>query len=89
MLRCDPDGLVEIETLRVLSDLTGFPDTSLTLQLRLVDDLHIASDDLTFVFAPALEKRFKVKIPTMEWRNVFTGGHAVELLRTHLERRRT
>jgi hypothetical protein len=78
------EGRIEAEVRAVLADLTGSDAPSISLDARLVKDLHIGSDDLTFVFVPVLEKRLRVAVPTHEWRTVLTGRDAARLLERHL-----
>jgi acyl carrier protein len=52
----------------------------LSANARLVRDLKIDSDDLSYIFVPELEKKLKVKIPVEEWCNVSTIQDAIALL---------
>ncbi len=76
----DVEGIVR----EVLADLTGLDADAISLEKLLGKELRITSDDLTFVFVPTVEKRLKVKVPVSEWRQVWTGRDAVNLLKMYL-----
>jgi acyl carrier protein len=76
---------VEMKVMAVLANEMGFNETSISLDARLVEDLHIDSDDLSFVFIPTLVEYFKVKIPAQGWRSCFTGRDAANLIKKYLQ----
>jgi hypothetical protein len=55
------------------------------LDQDLTNDLHIDSDDLSYIFVPELVARFAVEIPRDEWGRVNTGQDACALLARYLE----
>ena len=47
---------------------------------RLVNDLRVDSDDLSFLFVPAIERAAKIRPPAQRWRSVFTVNDAARLI---------
>jgi hypothetical protein len=77
------DPVAEVVT-EVLERILCRPRTTFSLSDDLVRDLRIASDDLSFMFVPEVERKLGVKVPAKEWRTVHTGMDACNLLRKHL-----
>lgn len=50
---------------------------------RLIQDLKLDSDDLSFLFIPTLEKQLHVSISTEEWGAVYSVQDAIDLLLRH------
>jgi hypothetical protein len=69
----------------VLEQILGRDRSSFGFDDRLVRDLCISSDDLSFMFVPELERRLGVKVNVSDWRNVHTGRDACELLGRYVE----
>jgi hypothetical protein len=80
------DVVAEVVT-EVLGKILCRPRTTFSLSDELVRDLRIASDDLSFMFVPLVERKLRVKVPVKEWRMVCTGIDACNLLRKHLANR--
>jgi hypothetical protein len=77
------DGVVR----KVLEDTTGTPASAIRPELRLVDDLTAASDDLSFLFVPAVERELNVHVRQELWRSVHTVQDAVDVLQAALAER--
>ena len=67
------------EVYRVIRDLLGDDEFSISDTDDLVKDLHITSDDLSYVFIIGISNKFNLKIPNEEWNNVSTVGECIEL----------
>jgi acyl carrier protein len=65
--------------LEVVADLAGRDVGSIPLDARLVRDLKIDSDDLSFVLVPELSKRFSASVPVHVWDRVYTVGDVVRV----------
>jgi FADH2-dependent halogenase len=76
---------VESRVISVLEEM-GLEKSSIDLDARLVKDLRIASDDLSFTFIPTLEEHFKVNIPNHEWSSCSTGRDASILIKKYLHK---
>ena len=77
------DTIAEAVT-EVLERVLRRSRTTFSLAEDLVRDLKIASDDLSFMFVPELERKLNVQIPAKEWLSVHTGADACSLLKRHL-----
>lgn len=51
----------------------------LSLADRLVRDLRIQSDDLSFSLTPDVERAFNIRVPVEEWGHIYTIGDVVNL----------
>ena len=69
--------------LETLEELLSTPRSKLKMEDHLTYDLHIPSDELSFIFVPELERKLKVRIPVKEWSSVGTIQEAVGLLRKY------
>jgi acyl carrier protein len=58
---------------------------SLLLSDRLVGDLRIDSDDLSFSLVPDIEQAFSIRVPIEEWGHVYTIEDVVNLVQRHLQ----
>jgi len=67
----------------VLEDILKRPKDEFHVTDRLVRDLKVCSDDLSFLFVPELEKRVNAKVPVEEWHEVFTVQDTIDLLRKY------
>jgi acyl carrier protein len=79
-------SVTDIE-LAVLSELkTLLPrGTNVSLEMRLIEDLKLLSDDAT-ALALDMERKFKVQIPRLEWATVLTVQDTINLLAAHVGR---
>ena len=75
---------VKEAVIQTLERILCAPRSTFRLTDDLVQDLRIASDDLSFTFVPELERKLGIKIPAEEWRSVYTGADACELLKKYL-----
>lgn len=71
--------IIEDNVLEILEDLSDIPRKKINLDARLIEDLRISSDDLSFVLALQLQKRLKIKIPLYEWEQVHTVSDTIKL----------
>lgn len=71
--------IIEDNVLEILEDLSDIPRKNIKLDARLIEDLRISSDDLSFVLALQLQKRLKIKIPLWEWEKVYTVRDTIKL----------
>jgi acyl carrier protein len=69
----------------VLSDIqTLVPrGTKITLDMRLIADLKLASDDATALLID-IERKFNLRIPRQEWAVVSTVQGTINLLAAHV-----
>ena len=58
--------------------------TAVSAELALVDDLHLLSDDQSFI-AIGLEKELGIRVPRNEWRRVSTVQDVIDTLWRHLK----
>lgn len=64
----------------VVRNIVSDPTIQLGPDVRLIADLGLSSDDLSFLFVPNIERQFGIK-PSLEiWRGVFTIGDVVQLV---------
>ena len=63
-----------------LADLTGVSAEAIRAEDRLVEDLKVTSDDLSFVFVPEVERQLGLRVRTERWRSVHTTQDAIDLL---------
>jgi acyl carrier protein len=80
------DETVAEAVIETLERILCKPRSTFRLTDRLVDDLRIASDDLSFMFVPELERKLGIRVPVDEWRSVYTGRDACELLKRYARR---
>lgn len=52
--------------------------------MRLIQDLGLSSDDLSFLFVPDIERQFGIKPSLEAWRRVYTVEDAVQLILTEI-----
>lgn len=75
--------MIEDKVLEILEDLSDIPKDKIKLDSRLIEDLRITSDDLSFVFALQLQKILMIKIPLCEWKQVHTVRDTIKLFEKH------
>jgi acyl carrier protein len=66
----------------VLVDL-GVRKEDVKPESRLMEDLRVTGDDLSFVYVLNIQKIFGVKIPHAEWEHVETVNDTIELLKRY------
>ena len=66
----------------IMAELAGIDSSRIKSDDRLLQDLGITGDDLTFVFVPSAERKLGVRIAAGEWGHVSTVGDAIYLLST-------
>lgn len=76
---------IKDEVFAILEDLCDIPRENIDLNARLVEDLKVNSDDLSFVYAPQLQKRLNTKIPIWEWGKIHTVKDTIELFEKYHE----
>lgn len=70
---------------RLAEDLSDIPFEAIKLSDRLIKDLKIDGDELSFVFVPELELKLSVKVPIQEWRTVYTIEDVINLLKKYVQ----
>lgn len=75
---------VQVRIVSIIRDHLAVRHVQIQPSDRLVKDLKIASDDLSFLFAPEVERSFGIKIAQEEWANVYTVADAVNLVQKRL-----
>ncbi|MEE3718018.1 hypothetical protein V2H45_14855 [Tumidithrix elongata RA019] len=70
---------------KLAEDLSDIPFEAIKLSDRLIKDLKIDGDDLSFVFIPELELKLSLKVPTQEWSKVYTIEDVINLLQKHTQ----
>ncbi|AFZ10678.1 hypothetical protein Osc7112_6543 (plasmid) [Oscillatoria nigro-viridis PCC 7112] len=73
---------IERSVCELLKDIVG-SQRQLCLRHRLVKDLKIDSDVLSFEFAIPLQEKLKIDVPDDEWLNVYTIEDAINLLKRY------
>lgn len=73
---------IEKAVCELLKDIVG-SQRQLRLTYRLVKDLNIDSDVLSFEFAIPLQEKLKIDIPDEEWLNIYTIEDAINLLKKY------
>lgn len=72
---------VEEIVLEILEkDILVRPRATFSLDDHLTYDLHIDTDDLSFILIPVLEERVGVRAPAHEWSKCGTGREAAALM---------
>jgi hypothetical protein len=66
--------------LQRLSELTRLPSGRIRLSDRVVEDLRVDGDDLSFLFVPGVERAVGAWAPVEAWREVFTVGDIIDLV---------
>jgi len=74
------EGRVRVAVEAKLRDILCDSNAEIRGEDRLVGDLHIDSDDLSFVFVPELETEFGVSLPRRSWEAVEKVDDAIKLL---------
>lgn len=72
--------LVECLVVEKVREILGRHDIKIDVNAYLVSDLNIASDDLSFVFVPDLERILNVSGTQEDWQNVHRVEDAIQLL---------
>jgi acyl carrier protein len=79
-----PTADIEAIVRRHLEDITRIPRATIRGSDRIGRDLGADSDDLSFVFIPAVERELGVTVRHEMWRNIYTVQEACEALRQAL-----
>ncbi len=80
--------LVRQVVLSKLAEILKCPKDAISLDQRVVDDLRVDSDDLSFWFIPGVESSLGIDVPNKEWRGVSTVRQVCALLEEHCRRKR-
>ena len=77
-----PKSETEIQriVLHQLSQLTGVAPEKIRRNAKLIEDLRVDGDDLSFLFIPAVEREAGVHVRPDAWTNVFTVEQVVDLV---------
>lgn len=67
----------------VLRDVTRRGNLVLRLHDRFAEDLKIDGDDMSFLFAPRLERAFGIRVRLADWSTVGTVADLVRLVRAY------
>jgi acyl carrier protein len=81
-MQSDESQDIEREVCELLKDIVG-SQRQLRLTYRLVKDLKIDSDVLSFEFAIPLQEKLKIDVPDEEWLNIYTIEDAINLLKKY------
>jgi acyl carrier protein len=73
---------ITAELMDVLKSVRGAKAPPPTLDMHLINDLHLPSDDATEVCL-MMQDRTGIKPPTKEWSKVGTVGEVIDLLLKH------
>ncbi|MUG93974.1 hypothetical protein F7734_16865 [Scytonema sp. UIC 10036] len=79
----DQTSDIEAAVFSLLREILGDPERELKLSDRLIKDLKINSDVLTFEFAIPLMQQLSIDIPDPAWLNVYTVGDTINLLKKY------
>ncbi|MBE9217612.1 hypothetical protein [Dolichospermum flos-aquae] len=71
---------IETQVLLILEKILLKPSSNFKLTDRIIQDLKVASDDVSFILIPELENVFNLNIPYEEWEKVFTIQDTINLL---------
>ena len=71
------DSALRAVTEIVVEEL-GLSEDQVAPDTDLVQDLHVDTDDLSFLYIPAVHKRFGVTISNDEWRRINTVRQTVD-----------
>lgn len=71
----------------LLSEILAEDREPIRLGQRLLDDLHLDSDDFTYWFVPELEERLGMELPQPYWDDVYTVADAIRVVEEVLSRR--
>ena len=82
-------GREEVSSLvyELLEDILVRDKRSIRDDDRLVHDLHIDSDDFSFLFVPKLHEKLDIKTKPDEWQDVFTVDDVIRLCLRYTEQK--
>lgn len=75
---------VEEVVYRHLADITSLPPSRIRPTDRVVGDLKISGDDISFLLIPRTQKDLGVELGEGEWRVMRTVGDMIETFCKHL-----
>ncbi|WP_353928946.1 hypothetical protein WJM97_11450 [Okeanomitos corallinicola TIOX110] len=75
---------IETQVLLILEKILLKPSSNFKLTDRIIQDLKVASDDVSFILIPELENVFNLNIPYEEWEKVLTIQDTINLLTTYV-----
>jgi len=81
-MQLDENQDIERAVFELLKDIVG-SQRELRLTDRLVKDLKIDSDVLSFEFCLPLQEQVKIDVPDEEWLQVYTIEDAINLLKKY------
>lgn len=81
-MKLDENQDIERAVFELLKDIVG-SQRELSLTDRLVKDLKIDSDVLSFEFCLLLQEQLKIDVPDEEWLQVYTIEDAINLLKKY------
>lgn len=77
------DKDIEEAVFMMLENILVKPRSTFRVTDKLVRDLKIDSDDLSFIFVPELENKLELEVPEEEWSEVYTVQDAINLLKRY------
>ncbi len=75
---------IESRVFDIIRQILCDRDRPLSLADRLVRDLKIQSDDLSFSLVPDVERAFSIRVPVGEWGHIYTIGDVVTLVERYV-----
>ena len=82
-LELDNDKNIKRAVFEMIENILVKPRSKFRVTDKLVSDLKINSDDLSFIFAPEREKKLGIEVPAEEWSEVYTVQDAINLLKKY------
>ena len=76
---------IEMTIYALLEDIVKIPRSAIRRVDFLVRDLHMDSDDFSFLFVPELEKRLGIHVPVQAWSTVYSVDDTIHLLKQYME----
>ncbi len=76
---------LETAIYELLEDIVKIPRNSIRRTDFLVRDLHIDSDDFSFLFVPELERKLSIHVPFHAWSTVYSVDDTIHLLKKYME----
>ncbi len=64
----------------ILIDL-GINENDIKPESRLMEDLHLSGDDISFVYVNNIHKLYEIELPFKDWESVVTVQDTVDILR--------
>ncbi len=74
---------IEAAVFSFLREILDDPERDLQLSNRLIKDLKIDSDVLSFEFAIPLMQQLGINVPDMAWLDVYTIGDTINILKKY------